>query len=89
MNSEVNVGIRPEDLFTTDGEPVYSGKVDITEALGEITLLYFENTGSEKDGVIAKLNGIHSGLNGTTVNLAADPSKVLIFADGKSLNYIQ
>ncbi len=89
MNREVNVGIRPEDLFTTDGEPVYSGKVDITEALGEITLLYFENTGSEKDGVIAKLNGIHSGLNGTTVNLAADSSKVLIFADGKSLNYIQ
>ncbi len=88
LNREVNVGIRPEDLFTTDGGGVYTGKVDITEALGEITLLYFEKTASEKEGIIAKLNGIHSGLSGTNVSLSANPSKVLIFANGKSLNYI-
>lgn len=88
MNREVNVGIRPEDLSTTNEDGVFTGRVDITEALGEITLLYFEKTAGEKEGVIAKLNGIHSGLSGTNVSLLADPSKVLLFADGKSLNYI-
>ena len=85
---EVNVGIRPEDFHTIETEGVFNGRVDITEALGEITLLYFEKVGNEKDGVIAKLNGIHPGLNGTSVSLAADPSKVHLFADGKSLNYM-
>ena len=40
---QVNVGIRPEDMIETDGsEYAFEGKVNITEALGEVTLLYFE-----------------------------------------------
>jgi len=38
----VNIGVRPEDLLSTDGEDyIFEGKVNITEALGEVTLLYF------------------------------------------------
>jgi ABC-type sugar transport system ATPase subunit len=39
----VNIGIRPEDFVETEGEDfVYEGKVDFIEALGEVTLLYFQ-----------------------------------------------
>ncbi len=83
---QVRVGIRPEDFVPTDGAAVYAGEVDITEALGEVTQLYFR----PEDGaspVIAKLPGIHSDLRHTSVALAADPRKVHLFHNGKSLLY--
>ncbi|ETX09386.1 hypothetical protein OCH239_05590, partial [Roseivivax halodurans JCM 10272] len=61
----VNVGVRPEDFAETEGAHIYEGKVDITEALGEVTLLYFEAEKSEP--VIGKLQGIHAGLRGRSV----------------------
>jgi alpha-glucoside transport system ATP-binding protein len=82
----VNVGVRPEDLLATEGDPIYSGTVDFTEALGEVTLLYFRKDGSEHP-VIAKLPGIHAGLRGQPVRLSAAPEKVHLFADGVSLHY--
>ena len=80
----VNVGVRPEDLVPVDADAVYTGQVDIVEALGEVTLLYFR--GAEQQ-VIAKLPGMHQGLRGQSVGLGAAPDKVHLFQDGKSLLY--
>jgi len=87
MGRKVNVGVRPED-FTEAGESdlIFHGKVAITEALGEVTLLYFEKNGAA-EGVVGKLPGIHKGLRGTDVRLGAIPAKVHIFANGQSLLY--
>ncbi|SEM83125.1 ABC transporter ATP-binding protein [Palleronia pelagia] len=95
MGAEVKVGVRPEDFVEAQGgEYIFEGKVDITEALGEVTLLYFETGNADMEAlekgdaaVIAKLQGIHKGLRGNTVKLGADPSKVHVFKDGVSLLY--
>ncbi len=83
---KVNVGVRPEDFIPTDGAPIYTGKVEITEALGEVTQLYFEKNGRDSP-VIAKLPGIHPQLRHQTVKLTADPKKVHLFSNGRSLLY--
>ena len=83
---KVNVGVRPEDFVPTDGTPIYKGTVEITEALGEVTQLYFARNGRENP-VIAKLPGIHPQLRHTEVALTADPKKVHLFSGGKSLLY--
>jgi alpha-glucoside transport system ATP-binding protein len=56
------------------------------EALGEVTLLYFEQTGPD-GAVIGKLPGIHADLRGQTLRMSAVPSKVQIFHKGQSLYY--
>ena len=87
LGLQVNVGIRPEDMIETSGtDYAFEGKVNITEALGEVTLLYFDKVG-ENSAVIGKLPGIHADLRGKSVRMAADPSKVQIFANGQSLYY--
>jgi alpha-glucoside transport system ATP-binding protein len=83
---KVNVGVRPEDFVPTDGDYLFSGTVEITEALGELTQLYFEKKG-QPNPVIAKLSGIHSELRRKVVKLTAAPEKVHLFAAGKSLLY--
>lgn len=83
----VNIGIRPEDMVeTTSDDFAYEGRVAFTEALGEVTLLYFEKVGVN-DAVIGKLPGIHAELRGKTVRMAATPEKVQIFLNGQSLYY--
>ncbi len=83
----VNIGVRPEDMVPADGDNViYSGVVGITEALGEVTLLYYVSEGGAEP-VIAKLPGIHKDVRGTEVAMTATPDKVQIFHDGKSLYY--
>jgi alpha-glucoside transport system ATP-binding protein len=84
---QVNIGVRPEDFVATEDAFIYQGKVDITEALGEVTLLYFESETQAGNGYIAKLPGIHSDLRGKDVRLTAAADKVHIFADGESLLY--
>ena len=88
MGATVNVGVRPEDFVAAgEGAPhIYEGRVDITEALGEVTLLYFE-TEAGKDPMIGKLPGIHKDLRGQVTRLTADPAKVHVFKDGVSLLY--
>ncbi|RYH03854.1 sn-glycerol-3-phosphate ABC transporter ATP-binding protein UgpC [Salipiger sp. IMCC34102] len=86
MGARVNVGVRPEDLVATDGDYIFHGTVNITEALGEVTLLYFERIG-DNDAVIGKLPGIHADLRGRDVRMSAAPEKVQIFKDGRSLKY--
>ena len=88
MGARVNVGIRPEDAVRTDGADfAYEGRIDVSENLGEVTLLYFARASESDDLVIAKLPGVHSGLRGTNVRITADPSKVHVFKDGRSLLY--
>ncbi|MEI4470841.1 ABC transporter ATP-binding protein [Frigidibacter sp. MR17.24] len=84
---EVNLGVRPEDLSPApEGTPaLYSGEVDYTEALGEVTLLYFVAEPGAGQGVIAKFPGIHRGLRRRQVALTAPPEKLHLFADGQSL----
>ncbi|MEM8630225.1 MAG: sn-glycerol-3-phosphate ABC transporter ATP-binding protein UgpC [Pseudomonadota bacterium] len=86
MGAAVNVGVRPEDFVEANGTSIYTGEVNITEALGEVTLLYYTPEG-DADPVIAKLPGIHADMKHKTVALTADPSKVHIFKDGHSLLY--
>jgi alpha-glucoside transport system ATP-binding protein len=84
---KVRVGVRPEDLAPSDEAAcLYHGTVDFTEELGEVTLLYFHTEG-EAPPVIAKLPGIHAGQRGRDVPVKADPAKVHLFSNGKSLLY--
>ncbi len=86
MGLSVNVGIRPEDFVTGHEEAAFTGEVEIIEALGEVTLLYFK--AQEGAGqVLAKLPGIHRDMRGKTVSLGAAPAKVHLFAEGMSLLY--
>lgn len=84
----VNIGVRPEDFVEAEADApfIYQGKVDYTEALGEVTILYFESEAGA-DPVIGKLAGIHADLRGGTARLTAAPGKVHIFDDGQSLLY--
>ena len=82
----VNVGIRPEDFVVADKAGAFSGQVEFTEELGEVTLLYFEADG-EDQAVVAKLPGIHKEMRGQAVKLTANPAKVHIFHNGESLLY--
>ncbi len=83
---KVRAGIRPEDFIPTEGDAIFAGQVEITEALGEVTQLYFKRNGSDH-GLIAKLPGIHANLRRTTVSLTAAPEKVHLFHNGRSLLY--
>ncbi|MGJ8612121.1 MAG: ABC transporter ATP-binding protein, partial [Octadecabacter sp.] len=38
---KVNIGVRPEDMVVAAGDAIFEGTVKFTEALGEVTLLYF------------------------------------------------
>lgn len=82
---DINLGVRPEDMYITDGPALFEGKVELTEALGEVTLLYFGMTDDHQ--VTAKLPGIHVGLNQKSVRLNADPERMHLFHDGNSLLY--
>ncbi|WP_102224652.1 ABC transporter ATP-binding protein [Acidimangrovimonas sediminis] len=83
---QVKVGIRPEDMRPTeDATFAYQGEVEIVEALGEVTQLYFRRGTPEADPVIAKLPGIHTGLRGRSLKITADPAKIHLFANGVSL----
>ncbi len=82
----VNVGVRPEDLVAATDAFLFEGVVNFTEALGEVTLLYFEKQGGD-GGVIGKLPGVHADLRGKTIKLTATPEKVQVFHNGQSLHY--
>ncbi|MEE9428158.1 MAG: sn-glycerol-3-phosphate ABC transporter ATP-binding protein UgpC [Paracoccaceae bacterium] len=86
MGLKVNVGVRPEDLLATKESPIFSGVVNFTELLGEVTQIYFE-TQAEDAPVIAKLPGIVHDLRGNQLNLNAAADKVHLFASGNSLLY--
>ena len=81
----VNVGVRPEDLMLASGEFMLQAKVDITEALGEYTLLYLQQTDGAEN-FIAKLSGTHKELRNQTIQLMANPAKVHLFHEGLGMH---
>ena len=81
---QVNIGVRPEDLMMTKGSAIYSGIVDFTEALGEVTLLYFSAL-EGREVLIAKLPGVQRNLRGQNVSVTAAPDKVHLFHNGQSM----
>ncbi|WP_170423602.1 ABC transporter ATP-binding protein [Ruegeria arenilitoris] len=81
---QVNIGVRPEDFLPVDDDPILEGVVDFTEALGEVTLLYFAAEEGE-DPTIAKLPGVQRDMRGKTVSVSADPDKVHLFHGGISM----
>ena len=84
---KVNVGVRPEDMVATDGDSgLFEGVVDFTEALGEVTILYF-HAEEGQPAVLAKMAGIHPDLRGQSVKVTAAPEKVQLFHEGTSLYY--
>ncbi len=87
----VNVGIRPEDMITIkqsdDAAYAFEGRVDYSEALGEVTQIYFKKQNASDEQVLAKLPGIHRDLRGTSVRMSAPEGKVHLFHDGQSLLY--
>jgi alpha-glucoside transport system ATP-binding protein len=86
LGLKVKVGVRPEDFVLAEGNAIFEGTVEITEALGEVTLLYFKAP-EGVDPVIAKLPGVHHGMRGQAVALTAPPAKLHLFANGVSLLY--
>ncbi len=84
----VNVGIRPEDMTQTDGKDyAFEGTINISEALGEVTQIYFPNTQADQAPIIAKLPGIHRDVRGDTMRMTAEPGKIHLFHDATSLLY--
>ncbi len=88
MGLKVNLGVRPEDLVATDdADFLYQGEVELLEALGELTVLYYKPDTPGAAPVLAKLAGIHTNLKGRSVKLKADPSKIHLFHNKVSLLY--
>ena len=84
MGKQVNVGIRPEHLKLTEEDHIVKAEVEITEALGEYTLLYVKNA-MQDENLTAKIPGTHKSLRNQLVKLNADPSKVHLFHNGISM----
>ncbi len=79
-------GVRPEDLDITEGsDRIFTGRIDIVEHLGEVTLLYVD-VGSTKEPVIAKLDGNVNVKRGSEIGLTA-PSETLHVFDDKGIAY--
>jgi alpha-glucoside transport system ATP-binding protein len=86
MGLKVKVGVRPEDMVEATGQAMFSGKVEIVEALGELTVLYFERQNGEAP-VLAKFSGTHAEKRGREIALSAEPAKLHLFHNGVSLHY--
>ncbi len=84
----VSIGVRPEDFLVAEGADfIFEGEVNIVEALGETTLLYFSAQG-EDEGLVAKLPGIQHFERGQKVRLTAAPEKIHLFdQNGNSFLY--
>jgi len=88
LGTTVNVGIRPEDMRPVEGDQyAFESVVEISEALGEVTQVYFKRADADSAPVIAKLSGIHLDVRNKSMKMSAEPAKVHLFADGKSLRY--
>jgi len=73
-------GVRPEDLNLTDGDDaIFRGRVDVSEHLGELTLLYVD-CGYEEP-IIAKLEGNVPIKRHAEVGLTAPVAAVHVFDD--------
>jgi len=72
----VVLGIRPDDLFVSEKESIFSGTVNVLEPLGSETLVYVTVNGTE---VIAKASGRTPPNVGDVVNLHAVAENMHLF----------
>ncbi len=85
QGQRINLGVRPEHLVPAEGgEALFTGKVELVEGLGELTVLYFQRQG-EGAQVLAKLPGNRTDLRGQQVSLTAAPDRLHLFHNGHSL----
>ncbi|MDP6164524.1 MAG: sn-glycerol-3-phosphate ABC transporter ATP-binding protein UgpC [Gammaproteobacteria bacterium] len=84
LHKSINIGIRPEDLTPCETGEIYQARVDYTEALGDVTLLYF-HAKLDAEGVVAKVPGIHMQCRDKVVKVAARPEKIHLFHNGQSM----
>ena len=76
--SEVTLGVRPEDLSATTPEgAMISGRVEIVERLGEVTLVHL--SAGAMGTVIAKLPGDMAPTRGDRLGLTARREKLHVF----------
>jgi alpha-glucoside transport system ATP-binding protein len=74
------LGVRPENLTLANGaEPIFHGRLDIVEQLGELTLLYVDCGYAEP--IIAKIEGNVQIKRDTEIDLAAPADKLHVFDD--------
>jgi len=87
---KASFGVRPEDVRQAEeGEKyLFEGKVSISEALGEVTLIYIEGELVDDGPIIVKLPGIHEVKTGSSMRFTADEPKLHLFDEnGKSYLY--
>ncbi|MBB5753159.1 ABC transporter ATP-binding protein [Prosthecomicrobium pneumaticum] len=88
--AEGTFGVRPENLHVVGTDeppgsvPVFEGRVDIVEALGEVTLVYVD-VGHEEP-IVAKIDSDLSVKKGDRVTLASRPDNFHVF-DAKGLAF--
>ena len=68
-------------MYITEGDDyLFEGKINYIEALGEVTLIYFNNPDAEHgEPIIVKLAGIQEFTRGQTIRLNADADKLHLF----------
>ncbi|KQT53702.1 ABC transporter ATP-binding protein [Aureimonas sp. Leaf454] len=78
----LHVGVRPEDLsIAPAGEGFLTGTVTLTEALGEVTLIYVD-LGRKGEPLVAKVAGSVELPRGSAIHLRADPQSLRFFDEG-------
>ncbi|AMY68547.1 ABC transporter ATP-binding protein [Frigidibacter mobilis] len=82
----VKLGVRPEHLdLAGPGTPaLIEAPVEVAEKLGDVTVVYVTMPG-EAEAVIAKLPGTAPVARGEVLRLTADPARMHLFHQGKSL----
>ncbi|KQT83073.1 sn-glycerol-3-phosphate ABC transporter ATP-binding protein UgpC [Aurantimonas sp. Leaf443] len=82
----LHLGVRPEDLALAGPDrALLTGTVTLTEALGEVTLVYVD-LGGAGEPLVVKLPGAVDLARGSTVHLAAEPQSLRFFgADGRAI----
>ena len=72
-------GVRPEDLkLTQNADAIFTGKVDIVEKLGEVTMIYVD-CGGREEPIVAKLTGDVGVEKGAEVGLTAPALNLHVF----------
>ena len=83
-NTDILLGVRPDDLHPDNANPIITGTVLLREPLGSETLIYVDTPAGE---IIAKADGRTPPDVGTTVRLGAEPTNLHVFdaKTGKAL----
>lgn len=73
---DIQLGVRPDDFYPDDDNPIIEGRVALREPLGPETLIYVETSTGE---IIAKADGRNPPKVGDIVKLGAAPENLHLF----------